>query len=155
VLAAAALAAAAWASSAASSSGACASTGYAYAGLAGDRPATRVAATLTPLSAPRVARGHVAAWIGVGGERSGPGGRNEWLQAGLVGLSDGSTRLYYELVVPGSPRQYIELARVRAGETHRVEVAEVGRARWQVRVDGDAVTTLVTPYRGGRRADAP
>lgn len=153
-LAAATLAAAAWAASAAQSAGGCSPTGYAYAGLAGERPATRVAATLTPLAAPTVARGHVAAWIGVGGERSGPGGRNEWLQAGLVGLTDGSTRLYYELVRPGSPRLYIELARVRAGETRRVEIAEVAPERWQVRVDGTAVTAPVL-LPGSHRAWRP
>src|SRR6266704_2315756 len=78
----------------------CATRDYSYAGFAAVQPASGVAATVTSLSPPQVLGGHVAAWVGVGGPGAGPGGSDEWLQAGLSSFSDGKGRLYYELALP-------------------------------------------------------
>ena len=61
-----------------------------------------VSARIAPLRAPNVAGGHVAAWVGIGGEGLGPGGATEWIQAGLSAFADGRIELYYEVTLPGS-----------------------------------------------------
>jgi hypothetical protein len=118
----------------------CASQGYTYAGLARNDGAHGVSATLTAVSAPRVAGGHVAAWVGVGGRGAGPSGTNAWLQAGLAAYPRTGSRLYYELMLPGG-RRYVELERgVRPGTRFTVSVLEVAPGTWQVAVDGRAAS---------------
>src|SRR5262249_23678606 len=56
--------------------------GYSYAGVQDARAASGIRATLVQVDTPRVARGHVAAWVGVGGPGQGAGGRDEWIQIG-------------------------------------------------------------------------
>ncbi len=111
----------------------CGWSGYSYAGLGSAEPVHGLAATLSVVRAPRVERGHVAAWVGVGGNGAGPGGSDEWLQVGLSTLP-GSTasRLYYEVKLPRAPARYVQLgAPVRAGARHRVAVLAVrGRPHW-------------------------
>jgi hypothetical protein len=135
-------AAGAWAAvpSAAGGETSCAARGYTYAGLAQMEAVHGVSATLTAVSAPRVAGGHVAAWVGVGGRGMAPGGMNAWLQAGLATYRGGGSRLYYELMLPNG-RRYVELARgVRPGKRFTVAVLEVAAGTWQVVVDGRAVS---------------
>lgn len=133
---------AAWAAvpSAARGETSCAAQGYTYAGLAQNESAHGVSATLTAVSAPRVAGGHVAAWVGVGGRGAGPAGTNTWLQAGLAAYPRTGSRLYYELMLPGG-RRYVELERgVRPGTRFTVSVLEVAPGTWQVAVDGQAAS---------------
>ena len=135
-------AAGAWAAvpSAADSETACAAHGYTYAGLAQNDAVHGVSATLTAVSAPRVAGGHVAAWVGVGARGMAPGGTNAWLQAGLATYRGRGSRLYYELMLPDG-RRYVELARsVRPGTRFTVAVLEVAPGTWHVVVDGRAVS---------------
>jgi len=123
--------------------GACASKPYSYAGLAANRKAHGVAATLAAVAAPDVADGHVGGWIGVGGLGAGPGGAAEWLQAGFASFGSNQVRMYYEVTVPGVDPRYNELvADVRPGEKHRFAVLEMaGRSSWwRVWVDGAPVT---------------
>jgi hypothetical protein len=132
----------AWAAvpTAARSETSCAAHGYTYAGLAQNDAVHGVSATLTAVSAPRVAGGHVAAWVGVGGRGAGPDGTSTWLQAGLATYRSGGSRLYYELMLPDG-RRYVELARaVRTGTRFTVSVLEVMPGTWQVVVDGRAVS---------------
>ena len=118
----------------------CAAHGYTYAGLAQNDAVHGVSATLTAVSAPRVAGGHVAAWVGVGGRGAGPGGTNAWLQAGLAAYPGSGSRLYYELMLPNG-RHYVELARgVRPGTRFTVSVLEGAPGTWHVLVDGRAVS---------------
>ena len=118
----------------------CASHGYTYTGLAQNDAAHGVTATVTAVSAPRVAGGHVAAWVGVGGRGLAPGGTSAWLQAGLATYRGGGSRLYYELMLPEG-RRYIELARaVRPGTRFTVSVLEAAPGTWHVLVDGRAVS---------------
>jgi hypothetical protein len=128
---------------AARADGACGKPGYAYAGLQHSTRAHGVAATLTVTAAPRVEHGHVAAWIGVGGERLGPDGTTAWIQVGVNSFPDGSVRLYYEVVAPNETPRVVELdPRLAAGDHRRVMLLEVAGMRdaWRVWVDGKAVT---------------
>jgi hypothetical protein len=108
--------------------------GYTYAGLWSERLANSITATITPLDAPNVQNGHVAAWVNVGGPAA-------WLQVG-VNSTPGTTdsHLYYELMAPGaSDTTYVPLKQnVQVGEPHRVSLLEVpGRpSYWRVVVDG-------------------
>jgi hypothetical protein len=126
------------------SQGTCGASSYAYAGLQADRHASGVAATLVSLETPAVSFGHVAGWIGVGGTDAGPGGTAEWLQVGLSSIdNDQTSRMYYEVTVPGSQPKYVELdSSVPAGETHQFAVLETAGhpSWWRVWVDDKAVT---------------
>jgi hypothetical protein len=125
---------------------ACGQTAYSYAGTQGLRKSHGVRATLTPLSAPHVIAGHVAAWVGVGWSGAGPNGQDEWIQAGLNAEAGyAASRLYYEVVRPGAPYTYVELGDVAPGQTHRVSVLEMEHRRgwWRVWVDGQPVTDPV------------
>jgi hypothetical protein len=117
-------------------------SGYSYAGVSSSTPAAGISAQLTAVAEPRVESGHVAAWVGVGGQGLGPGGSDEWIQVGLSALADGTTSLYYELALPGAKPQSFSLASVRLGKTYHVAVLEL-RARpgvWRVWVDGRPAT---------------
>jgi hypothetical protein len=94
-----------------------------------------IAARIAPLRVPRVVGGHVAAWVGVGGEGLGPSGATEWLQAGVSAFPDGRVELYYEVTLPGSDPRYVALGSGR--RPHTVAVVETKRPEWwRVWVDG-------------------
>jgi hypothetical protein len=129
--------------------------GYGYAGLQSVRKAHGVRATITALARPYVESGHVAAWVGVGGPRQGPGGTDAWLQVGLAGFaSSADSKLYYEVAEPGkTPRYHEILNRVDPGRHTRVAVLEMsGRPHhWRVWVDGTPVSEpIFLPRSGGR-----
>jgi hypothetical protein len=118
---------------------ACGTSDYSYAGTQGLSRSHGVRATLTPISAPHVFAGHVAAWVGVGWSGGGPNGQDEWIQAGMdseAGYT--AARLYYEIVKPGAPYTYVELGEVAPGESHRLSVLEMEHHHgwWRVWVDG-------------------
>jgi hypothetical protein len=120
--------------------------GYAYAGVEDARAASGIRATLVQVDTPRVARGHVAAWVGVGGPGQGAGGRDEWIQIGLNALSDGVSRLYYEIDRPGPGPSYQELASdVGDGARYEVGVLELATRPgwWQVWLNGAPVSDPV------------
>lgn len=117
--------------------------GYNYAGLASDTTGFGVRASIRPTRTPTVEGGHVAGWIGVGGEGLGPGGSDEWLQAGISSVPGSGLSLYYELTLPGRQSRYVMLkGHLPAGRTYQVAVVEA-TARpnwWSVRVDGARLT---------------
>lgn len=124
----------------------CGKTDYSYAGTQGLQKSHGVRAMLTPISAPHVFAGHVAAWVGVGWSGGGPNGRDEWIQAGMAAEADyTAARLYYEIVRPGAPYTYVELGDVAPGESHLLSVLEMERSPgwWRVWVDGKPVTQPV------------
>jgi hypothetical protein len=126
--------------------GAKACGGYSYAGVQDARAASGIRATLVQVDTPRVARGHVAAWVGVGGPGQGAGGRDEWIQVGLNALSDGVSRLYYEIDRPGPGPSYEELASdVGDGARYEVSVLELATRPgwWQVWLNGAPVSEPV------------
>jgi hypothetical protein len=129
-------------------------TGYSYAGLVGTKGALGVAGTVTALQTPVVQRGHVAAWVGVGGPNEAPDGSAEWLQVGLNSSRGGGNHLYYEFVRPGIPVTYVELAAsVPTGQPVRVAVLKcaVGRDLWRVWINGRPASDPISlPASSGR-----
>lgn len=122
---------------AARSAASCAVPGYSYAGYATTTRVRSVSATIGASRAPEVAGGHVAAWLGVGSLHAGPHNANVWLQAGLAAYAGSTLRLYVEVVVPGAPRRYVELARdVAPSRPHHIAVTEQTPGMWQASVDG-------------------
>ena len=83
---------------------------YAYAGYQAASSAHGVRATITALSIPNVGAGHVAAWIGVGGPGSAPGGTDSWLQAGVAALPGEQPFVYTEVVHPDRPPELRTIA---------------------------------------------
>jgi hypothetical protein len=120
--------------------------GYSYVGVQDARSASGIRATLVQVDTPVVARGHVAAWVGVGGPGQGAGGRDEWIQIGLNALSGGGSGLYYEIDRPGPGPSYQELASdVPVGARYEVSVLEVHSRPgwWQVWLNGEPVSKPV------------
>src|SRR5207248_7438085 len=112
---------------------------YSYAGLASASGGYGVAANLSAVGQPLVQRGHVAAWVGVGGPGEGPNGTDEWLQAGMNRVVGSSSKLYYEIARPGLSVRYVELAAaVRAGARPRIAVLEMSGqpGGWRARLAG-------------------
>ena len=132
----------------------CSSSPYAYAGLFGRQKVGGVRATITAVTQPDVADGHVAGWVGVGGTNEGPNGRAEWIQVGLSGFSGGTSQLYYEVTQPGKSPSYTTVVdSVSPGESFAVAVVEIaGRANWwRVEVGGRVVSPAVLlPGRHGK-----
>ena len=120
--------------------------GYTYAGRSSATRAHGVGATLTALSKPEVADGHVAAWVGVGGVGEGPNGSDAWIQIGLSALPGSQGNLYYEVTRPGAAPRYVELkSGIRSGARFKVAVLEMsGRPNhWRVWLNGKPVSAPV------------
>jgi hypothetical protein len=125
---------------------ACGQGGYSYAGLLSTQSGSGVAAAITPIGLPTVRGGHVAAWVGVGGEGLGPGGTDEWLQAGLSAKPGTGIALYYELALPGRRPHYVMLkGHVRPGRQYRIAVVEsqTQPGSWRVIVNGTPATAFI------------
>jgi hypothetical protein len=126
----------------ASASTACAHT-YSYAGLSASSRSHGISASIAPLADPDVVKGHVAGWVGVGGDGFGPGGSSEWIQVGLSAFPGSVASIYYEVRQPDWAAKYVLVkANVAPGERHRVAVLEVaGKPNtWRVWLDGRAVS---------------
>ena len=124
----------------------CGPSGYAYAGLQPAQAGYGISAVLTSLAAPAVESGHVAGWVGVGGPGQGPGGTDEWIQAGLNGLPGSGNKLYYEVMRPGAGTSYAEVATsVANGRPLRIAVLETAANSgvWRIWVNGRAVTAPI------------
>jgi hypothetical protein len=126
---------------------------YAYAGAQDAKPRAGVRATIATVVPPTVTDGHVAGWVGVGGPGAGPGGADEWLQAGYSGFDTGQAEIYYELTLPGkAPAYHTVESGLRPSESHLVSVLETDRSgSWRVSVDKHEVSpTLRLPGSNGR-----
>jgi hypothetical protein len=122
-------------------------SGYSYNGVQSPTRAYGISASLTLSSRSIVGVGHAAAWIGVGGAGMGPGGADEWLQAGIAHDAGGLDVLYYEYKRPGdAAATYVTLQTVNTGESHSLVVYERAAQRdsWRVMVDGEKVSEPVT-----------
>jgi hypothetical protein len=116
---------------------------YAYAGMTAASPSHGISAVLSPMVSPNVRKGHVAGWVGVGGDGFGPGGSSEWIQVGLSAFPGSGSSIYYEVRQPDTAASYVQVrADIPPGEHHRVAVLEVhGRPNvWRVWLDGHAVS---------------
>jgi hypothetical protein len=122
---------------------ACGANPYSYAGVLGTKTNYGVGATISALGRPVVSAGHVAAWVGVGGEGLGPNGTTEWLQVGISAEQSRGIALYYELALPGENARYVMLkGHLRLDRSYRLAVLEskTKRGWWRVWVNGTAVT---------------
>jgi hypothetical protein len=128
--------------------------GYTYAGRSSATRAHGVGATLTALSKPEVADGHVAAWVGVGGVGQGPNGSDAWIQVGLSAFPGSESSLYYEVTRPGATPRYVELkSGIRSGTRFRVAVLEMSSRpnHWRVWLNGKPASAPVElPGSSGR-----
>jgi hypothetical protein len=110
-------------------------SGYSYDGVQGANHVYGVGATLTLDRPSQVTEGHVAAWIGVGGAGMGPGGTDEWIQAGIEHEQDGSDQLYYEYKRPGDENAtFVQLQQAVPGVAYSLFVYERATQRdaWRV-----------------------
>jgi hypothetical protein len=118
-------------------------SGYSYAGVQSPARGYGVSATLTMSSPAAVGTGHVAAWIGVGGAGLGPGGSDEWVQAGIAREAGGAANLYYEFKRPGdATATYVPLGAAVRGQAYSLVVYERAGQRdaWRVMLDGVKVS---------------
>jgi len=124
--------------------------GYSYAGYASRDGVTGVAASIKAVRIPSVESGHAAAWVGVGGIHEGPGGANEWLQAGVAAFPGVGLRVYVESFSRGERRRFVDLAHAVVGRRYRVRIVEIGRDVWHAVVDGRTVgSPAYLPTTGG------
>ena len=72
------------------SAAACGKRSYAYAGVSGTHAAAGIGAAVSTLSLPRVAEGHVAAFVGVGGPGLGPADPTSGSRSGSAALQAAS-----------------------------------------------------------------
>ena len=120
--------------------------GYAYAGYQAASTAHGVRATITMLSIPNVGTGHVAAWIGVGGRESGPGGTDSWLQAGIAALPGEEPFVYVEIVRPDRRPEFRTIAaNIATGRAYRLAVLEINARPgwWRVWIDGSLAVEAI------------
>jgi hypothetical protein len=133
---------------------ACGAQAYSYAGLQADETAHGVSATLSAAALPSVRDGHVAGWIGLGGPKAGPDGTAEWIQTGYSAFpADTTSRIYYEVAVPGAEPRYVELSHtVAVGTSHKFAVLEMAQRQhwWRVWLDDRPVSPPIhLPTTGG------
>jgi hypothetical protein len=77
----------------------------------------------------------------------GPGGSDEWIQAGIAHDAGGRDVLYYEYKRPGDARAtYVTMQDVDPGESHSLVVYErpAQRDTWRVLVDGLAASPSIS-----------
>jgi hypothetical protein len=126
---------------------ACGVGGYSYAGIGATTRAFGIGAVVTPVTGFNVVNGHVAGWVGVGGPGKGPGGSDEWIQAGLSGFAGiAGTSIYYEVTRAGANPAYHQVtADLPLGKPVRVAVLEMhGRPNWwRVWVNGAAASAPI------------
>ena len=118
---------------------------YSYAGLVGSQNAHGIRTKLTVVKSPTVNRGHVAGWVGLGGQGMGPNGTTEWIQVGYSGYNGGQSELYFEVTRPYGYPTYHAVQTVEPGESHVVGVSEMRHRKnhWRVWVDGRRVSKAI------------
>jgi hypothetical protein len=125
----------------------CGQESYSYAGIGTRTITSGVNATITATGPSAVRDGHVAGWVGVGGEGEGPRGTDAWIQIGLsTFLGEKSARIYYEFTRPDGAPVYRDLRRgIRPGERHQFAVVEVPwrPGWWRVWLDGTPASAPV------------
>jgi hypothetical protein len=125
---------------------ACGASSYSYSGVLSNQSRYGVGASITPLREPTVRGGHIAAWVGVGGEGLGPNGTTEWLQAGISGEPGKGLALYYEVALPGQSPRYVMLkGHLQPGRSYRIAVLESRHhaGSWLVWVNGTPLTQRI------------
>jgi hypothetical protein len=124
----------------------CDASTYAYAGVSSINARFGVSARISAVRKPNVLKGHVAAWVGVGGAGLGPGSTDEWLQVGISAKPDQDPALYYEVALPNQAPRYVMLkGHLPIGKTYDVSVLEASGkpGTWRVWVNGSPMTKPV------------
>ena len=104
--------------------------GYSYAGHQAASRGDGIRATITLARRPTVDAGHVAGWVGVGGQGQGATGGDARIQAGIASLRGLGTVLYAEITQEAhEPELVLVDEHVEVGRAYRIAVLEVaGRA---------------------------
>ncbi len=112
---------------------------YNYAGVKDKETPDGFGATITETASPDVSDGHVAGWIGFGAEGLGPGGTNEWLQAGIERTAGQPvSQLYYEIALPhhAPVHTFLGQAALDSPETFQFTRLSVKPEEWVLSVNG-------------------
>jgi hypothetical protein len=120
---------------------------YDYTGVQNVAPSSGIRAYLTTTTPPAVKAGHVAGWVGVGGPGLGPGGKDEWLQAGYSGFDTGEAQVYYEVALPNKPPAYhTVVAALAPSAKNLLTVLEVAgkQGSWQVFMNNEPVSPVIS-----------
>ena len=131
----------------------CGNPGYSYAGVMSPKRTAGVRAVITAPVTPQVESGDVSGWIGVG--RVGVSGKRGFLRVGLLGQTDGTMQLYYEVRRSGGWARSLG-PQVQPGERHFVKVVHSRRekTRWRVLIDHNPVGPSMRLGNGWRRLRA-
>ena len=124
----------------------CAASSYSYAGVSSIDARFGVSARISTVRRPNVLKGHVAAWVGVGGAGLGPGSTDEWLQVGISAKPNEDPALYYEVALPNQAPRYVMLkGHLPIAKTFDVSVLEsrTHPGAWRVWVNGTGMTDLI------------
>ena len=120
--------------------------GYSYAGHQATHRGHGVRATLTMDREPSVHIGHVAGWIGVGGQDQGADGHDAWIQVGIASMPGNGVAVYAEIARSGTPpklvlvQEGVEVGQPSSSPSSRWLDARAGGAMW---VDGSPVTAPI------------
>lgn len=120
--------------------------GYSYAGHQATHRGHGVRATLTMDREPSVHVGHVAGWIGVGGQDQGADGHDAWIQVGIASTPGNGVAVYAEIARSSTtPKLVLVQEGVEVGQPYELAVLEMaGRpGRWRIWVDGSPVTAPI------------
>jgi hypothetical protein len=121
----------------------CGVDSYSYAGVSSISARYGVGAQITTVRRPSVLKGHVAAWVGVGGSGLGPNSTDEWLQVGISAKPGEDPALYYEVALPNQTARYVMLkGHLPLGRAYDVSVLESQShpGSWRVWVNGTKMT---------------
>lgn len=124
----------------------CGLSSYSYAGVSSIEARYGVGAQITAMRKPAVRKGHVAAWVGVGGSGLGPNSTDEWLQVGISALPGQDPALYYEVARPNQKPRYVMLkGHVPLRKAYNVAVLESRDhpGSWRVWVNGSKMTQRI------------
>jgi hypothetical protein len=124
----------------------CSTSSYSYAGVLSINARYGVSARISAARRPNVRKGHVAAWVGVGGAGLGPGSTDEWLQVGISAKPGEDPALYYEVAQPNQTPRYVMLkGHLPIGKTFDVSVLESQHhpGSWRVWVNGSPMTSRI------------
>jgi len=124
----------------------CGVDSYSYAGVSSIAARYGVGAQITAVRQPSVVKGHVAAWVGVGGSGLGPNSTSEWLQAGISAKPGEDPALYYEVARPNQAPRYVMLkGHLPLGHAYTIAVLESRghQGSWRVWVNGTAMTQAI------------
>jgi hypothetical protein len=119
---------------------------YSYGGVSFPNASHGIRAQITISSPPHVENGHLAAWIGIGGEGMGESGSDEWLQAGLASQKTETGGLihylYIETATGGAAAKETFIQNAEIGKSYLISILEVKNRPgwWRVWLNGEPIS---------------